>query len=200
MTVDKLKPITTERIAEIRARNAARTPGRWQWWTSNSFRRLSARGDGDVAYGWMQPSDGHPDIQIREHDMAFIENAPDDITDLLADNDRLRAEQEQWQRATGCIDPETISLALNRIASSIDRSSTEGIPDAIARLKRELAAKASGTKSPAERRADEIEAEAQANGHKVLFEDAVRAALGPKLRSAAWLIIAQRILARETSR
>jgi len=72
--------------------------GPWKWWTSCSFRRLSARGDGDVAYGCVQASDGHPDIQIREPDMAFIEHAPDDITDLLAGNDFLVATVAELHR------------------------------------------------------------------------------------------------------
>ena len=51
------------------------TPGPWKWWTSNSFRRLSAVADGDVAYAFMSRSDGHPDIAIQDKDMKLIERA-----------------------------------------------------------------------------------------------------------------------------
>ncbi|MDX4957271.1 hypothetical protein [Delftia acidovorans] len=43
------------------------TPGPWEWWTSNSFRRLSSAAtgnDGDVLYATVQPSDGHPDVEL----------------------------------------------------------------------------------------------------------------------------------------
>ena len=43
------------------------TPGPWEWWTSNSFRRLSSKAtgkDGDVLYATVQPSDGHPDVEL----------------------------------------------------------------------------------------------------------------------------------------
>lgn len=49
------------------------TPGPWEWWTSNSVRRLSSpKGDGDVLYGSKHPIDGVVDIVGNEHDKNFI--------------------------------------------------------------------------------------------------------------------------------
>lgn len=64
---------TPEQIAELRALSAAATPGPWIWWTSNSFRRLGTPDrDGCVLYGYVQRSDGHPDVQVSEADAALI--------------------------------------------------------------------------------------------------------------------------------
>ena len=68
------------------------TPGPWEWWTSCSFRRLSAQGDGDVLCAVTQ-SDGHPDVHIENGgwegpDGRLIEIAPT----LLAEYERLLTE------------------------------------------------------------------------------------------------------------
>ena len=62
------------------------TPGPWEWWTSNSWRRLSARGgrDGGVLLPVVQRSDGHPDIHGLEADKALIALAPVLASDLIA--------------------------------------------------------------------------------------------------------------------
>ena len=56
------------------------TPGPWKWWTSCSFRRLSAEGDGDVLCA-VTHSDGHPDVHLKNGgwegpDGRLIELAP----------------------------------------------------------------------------------------------------------------------------
>ena len=50
------------------------TPAPWEWWTSNSFRRLTGGDgkDGGVLSGVIQPSDHHPDILGGGTDMEFI--------------------------------------------------------------------------------------------------------------------------------
>jgi len=55
------------------------TPGPWEWWTSNSWRRLrhSERG---VSTDVLMPcvhNDGQPDIIVNAADMALIAAAPD---------------------------------------------------------------------------------------------------------------------------
>lgn len=55
----------------------ARTPGRWHWWTSNSFRRLKSDDRGRT-HSVIEPTvarDGHPDLIVSAGDMAFIERA-----------------------------------------------------------------------------------------------------------------------------
>lgn len=55
------------------------TPGEWEWWTSNSWRRLrSALGHGqtaDVCCPYIA-KDGHPDLYITREDMDLIVAAP----------------------------------------------------------------------------------------------------------------------------
>jgi hypothetical protein len=62
------------------------TPGKWKWWTSNSWRRLRSdvgRGQTiDVLHPWIC-KDGQPDIIVSEADMALIEAAPDMLKALL---------------------------------------------------------------------------------------------------------------------
>lgn len=58
------------------------TPGPWEWWTSNSWRRLRSICDGrgnikDVLIPMVALADGHPDLAVSESDMALIASAPD---------------------------------------------------------------------------------------------------------------------------
>lgn len=55
------------------------TPGPWEWWTSNSFLRLSSKAtgkDGDVIDSFKM-SDGHTSLSVKHEDMALIAAAPD---------------------------------------------------------------------------------------------------------------------------
>lgn len=64
------------------------TPGPWQWWTSNSFLRLSSQAtgkDGDVIDSFKM-SDGATSLSVKVADMHLIAAAPD----LLNEMQRLR--------------------------------------------------------------------------------------------------------------
>lgn len=64
------------------------TPGPWQWWTSNSFLRLSSQAtgkDGDVIDSFRM-SDGATSLSVKVADMHLIAAAPD----LLNELQRLR--------------------------------------------------------------------------------------------------------------
>lgn len=64
------------------------TPGPWQWWTSNSFVRLSSQAtgkDGDVIDSFKM-SDGATSLSVKVSDMHLIAAAPD----LLNELQRLR--------------------------------------------------------------------------------------------------------------
>lgn len=55
------------------------TPGPWEWWTSNSFLRLSSRStgkDGGVIDSYKM-SDGHTSLSVKYEDMALIAAAPE---------------------------------------------------------------------------------------------------------------------------
>lgn len=55
------------------------TPGPWQWWTSNSFVRLSSQAtgkDGDVIDSFKM-SDGATSLSVKVDDMHLIAAAPD---------------------------------------------------------------------------------------------------------------------------
>jgi hypothetical protein len=71
---------------QLRNLAQAATPGKWKWWTSNSFMRLTAEGapDGGVLHG-SRLSDGCCTITISKENAAFIEVAdPTAILELLA--------------------------------------------------------------------------------------------------------------------
>lgn len=56
------------------------TPGPWEWWTSNSWRRLghSDHGHTDwVLIPFVNRYDYHPDCEVSEADMSLIASAPD---------------------------------------------------------------------------------------------------------------------------
>ncbi|HFE0235306.1 TPA: hypothetical protein ACF8KN_004142 [Salmonella enterica] len=55
------------------------TPGPWQWWTSNSFLRLSSQStgkDGGVIDTYVM-KDGHSSLIVSKEDMNLIAAAPD---------------------------------------------------------------------------------------------------------------------------
>ncbi|EJI7099541.1 TPA: hypothetical protein H2V04_000055 [Salmonella enterica] len=55
------------------------TPGPWQWWTSNSFLRLSSQAtgkDGGVIDSYVM-RDGHPSLRVSKEDMDLIAAAPE---------------------------------------------------------------------------------------------------------------------------
>jgi hypothetical protein len=55
------------------------TPGPWEWWTSNSWRRLVHQ-VGGTQIPVLTPTvarDGHPDLMVSETNMALIAAAPD---------------------------------------------------------------------------------------------------------------------------
>lgn len=91
--MDSEAPITEADLDrwDVITDNASRGP--WEWWTSNSFRRLSGPSgkDGDILHAVVSQYDRHPDVSIREEDMDFIEEARDAMPQLLAEVRRLRA-------------------------------------------------------------------------------------------------------------
>ncbi|WP_313384787.1 hypothetical protein [Pantoea sp.] len=55
------------------------TKGPWEWWTSNSFLRLSSGAtgkDGGVIDSYVM-NDGHSSLSVKHDDMALIAAAPE---------------------------------------------------------------------------------------------------------------------------
>jgi hypothetical protein len=85
----------------MKSETAAHTPGKWELWTSNSWRRIGAANSGGhfvVCEPVTQP-DGHPDLHFPNGG----ENGPDAqlllrAPELLSENERLRAalEKKEW--------------------------------------------------------------------------------------------------------
>lgn len=85
--------MSDDQMAAIRALCDAATPGPWKWWTSCSWRRLKSDRAG-VSLSVAEPfvaSDGHPDLDIKEADQAFIAAARTAVPALLDEVERLRA-------------------------------------------------------------------------------------------------------------
>ncbi|GAB2913992.1 hypothetical protein [Paralcaligenes ginsengisoli] len=92
----------------------------WKWWDSCSFRRLTfEKGqhtrDGDALSGCIQPSDGHPDVQMGPGVREFIELAsPAAIIEIVERLDSATsnhscpheecAEPDRCSQAAACVD------------------------------------------------------------------------------------------------
>lgn len=85
----KHTPMTQERLDAIRERVDASTAGPWQWWGEAELVSLSVP---DSTSEDDYPRITNEDGQIDSSDDAdLIEHAPDDLADLLAEVERLRA-------------------------------------------------------------------------------------------------------------
>lgn len=90
------------------------TPGPWNWWTSNSFRRLSSEADGKdggVICPTVSRSDGHPDLIVKREDMALIAAAPE----LL---EALQGLLFLYEHDEGCRDLTEYKQAMDAIAKA----------------------------------------------------------------------------------
>lgn len=83
------------------------TPGPWEWWTSNSFLRLSSKTtgrDGDVIDSFGM-SDGATSLSVKADDMNLIAAAPDlleALQDALQAYDK-HGEHSEWDFARAAI-------------------------------------------------------------------------------------------------
>lgn len=86
------------------------TPGPWEWWTSNSFLRLSSKTtgrDGDVIDSFGM-SDGATSLSVKADDMNLIAAAPDLLEALqeivfLYEHDEGCRELTEYKRAKAAI-------------------------------------------------------------------------------------------------
>jgi hypothetical protein len=78
--------IPDAKLDELERLAHAATPGPWEWWTSNSWRRLTAEGgrEGGVLCPFVNRYDHHPDLSISAEDMAHIASAdPPTVLELV---------------------------------------------------------------------------------------------------------------------
>lgn len=83
-------------LAAVLALMERATPGEWEWWTSNSTRRLSVRHgrDGGVLHAYLA-SDGLADISVSDENAALIAAA---VNFLRAHSDSLRRDAANARR------------------------------------------------------------------------------------------------------
>lgn len=94
-------------MADLQQLAAALRNRDWKWWDSCSFRRLTFedgpdRRDGGALCGWIQPSDGHPDVSMAPGVREFIEAAsPKAVGQLAAHAVRLAAQLRECADTLG---------------------------------------------------------------------------------------------------
>jgi hypothetical protein len=117
-------PPEGERDAEREIAEAA-TKGPWTWWTSNSWRRLK-RDDRGISQNVAEPfvaRDGHPDLDIKQEDMAFIATFnPVRVLSLLDEVSALSGANERMGRLGRAIERER-DEALATVEQLRDRAS-----------------------------------------------------------------------------
>jgi|GEM_PF-4685191 len=76
----------SELVQMIKAAAEKATPGKWMWWTSNSFLRLSSDAtakDGGVIDSYRM-TDGHTSLRVSKADQDFIALCfPENITVII---------------------------------------------------------------------------------------------------------------------
>jgi len=100
-------------------------PGTWELQTSNSFRRIGARGDGDVLCAITQRSDGHPDLLAPAGVLDYVVAAQPRVVlallDLIEELERFVAEQADREG----LYKERVCQALMKYADKLQRDVLE---------------------------------------------------------------------------
>jgi hypothetical protein len=128
MSTEKAGPMGVEEIDELERLEQAATPGRWEFWTSNSLRRFSVDGgrDGGVAHAYVA-RDGVPDISIDHEDGEFICAARNALPRLLAlarsaltaeaaGREKGLEEAAEWVRLGRWHDPDSCAAGIRALA------------------------------------------------------------------------------------
>lgn len=94
MTSDDRQLLRDAALVALRATpprsSVERVLDRWRLQTSNSFRRIGSRGDGDVLCGTKHPIDGHPDLLAAPGVLDYVVAAqPRVVLQFLDDVDAL---------------------------------------------------------------------------------------------------------------
>lgn len=102
VAIDIPTHIDTETLDELDDGERAATPAPWEWWTSNSWRRLSGPdgADGRVLCPDNHPIDHHPDLRVSREDMWLIENLRNSARALIDEARESLALRELLQSQT----------------------------------------------------------------------------------------------------
>jgi hypothetical protein len=118
-----------KRLNEIKARAEAATPGEWQYiacesadWLLGNMRPIETLEELSTQVDLLNPYSDH---EFSEEDLAFIAHARQDVPDLVAEVERLRAALEEIRDlartgsipdAMGCTEDQWNWHKVNRIA------------------------------------------------------------------------------------
>lgn len=103
--------LTEEQLSELERLNREATPGAWEWWTSNSVRRLKSL----TPDGWQHVAeafkacDGVPCIAIQEADAELIAKTRNALPPLLSEVRQLRALEArvvEYRKALDALEPD----------------------------------------------------------------------------------------------
>ncbi|SQK75782.1 ead/Ea22-like family protein [Tatumella ptyseos] len=93
----------SELVQRIKAAAKKATPGKWMWWTSNSFLRLSSDAtakDGGVIDSYRM-EDGHTSLQVSKSDQDFIALCfPENITVIIDALEKAQARIAELEART----------------------------------------------------------------------------------------------------
>ena len=125
------EPMTQERLDAIQERVGGITDGPWSYWSGRGYRENCVKSDSREDVPTVA------EVIPEADDAVFIAHAPQDITDLLADNEQLRADNERL-RALLTVDDAMVERAarvlyLREIAWS-SKAEWDHLPDPVKKM------------------------------------------------------------------
>ena len=110
----KHEPMTQERLDAIQERVGGITDGPWSYWSGRGYRENCVKSDSREDVPTVA------EVIPEADDAVFIAHAPQDITDLLADNEQLRADNERL-RALTTVDDDMVERAAFTLARRFEK-------------------------------------------------------------------------------
>lgn len=115
--------LTDERLAEIRARVEAATPGEWSYWTFDVHEDWEQDNSPVVDGAFIRGPAYYPDPEAtywRVGDAAFVAAARTDVPALLDEIDALRSENARLKAALGHSEQERLVSRAREIADDAE--------------------------------------------------------------------------------
>lgn len=108
-----------EQLDQLHSTATNATPGPWLWWTSNSYMRLSASGDGDVMHG-ERLHDGVCTVAVKPNDAKFSETFDPPAVLALIDQARRATSGNQPERSAYLLDLQDTLNQLGTLVGVVD--------------------------------------------------------------------------------